>query len=129
VSVGVFVYICAIVIVSVRFGVELASFVKLHGSVLIRGLIMRTCKSECMQCVRLDASLHQVFVADSVSARKSTCIQALVLSRMVLLKLFPCRGLFKRKLVESYNYIPMRRSTRADMLVCVRHVHCTWKRA
>jgi hypothetical protein len=43
---GVIVYICAIVIARVRFGIERASFVILHGSVLIRGLIVCTCKSE-----------------------------------------------------------------------------------
>jgi hypothetical protein len=66
VSEGVTLYICEIVIECVRFGIERASFVTLNFSVLIRGLIVRTRKSESMQCIRLDARLHQVFVADSV---------------------------------------------------------------
>jgi hypothetical protein len=46
VSEGVIVFICAIVIVIVRFDVEGASFVILHGSVMIRGLIVPTSKSQ-----------------------------------------------------------------------------------
>jgi hypothetical protein len=80
VSEGVIVFVCAIVIVIVRFDVDRASFVILNGSVLIRGLIVRTSKSQCMQCVRLDASLHQGFVVHIVSECNSTCIQACVRS-------------------------------------------------
>jgi hypothetical protein len=35
-----------------------------------------------MQCVQLDASLHQVLVADIVSPCNSTCIQECVPSRL-----------------------------------------------
>jgi hypothetical protein len=78
----VIVYICAIVIASVRLVLSMQAFVKLHGSDIIRGSIVRTYKSECMECVRSDESLHQVCVADSVSSYKSTCNEACVLSRL-----------------------------------------------
>jgi hypothetical protein len=75
-------YICAIVIAIVRLGVERQAFVKILGTVIKRGLIVRTCKCECMQCVRSEASLHQVCEANSVCPCKSMFIATCVRLRM-----------------------------------------------
>jgi hypothetical protein len=132
------VYICATFVESVLFSKSVhackIAYVKTHGSVLMRGLIVRTCKTlhamlvikrlspSKRVCVCVLALVHAV-----PRASKHVCIQYCVFVIELLLKRIPCMLECKCTRVQSYNYIRMCPSMTADWLSCVRVLHRTWK--